>query len=384
MSTKRKDNKGRILKTGESQRKDGLYQYRYTDRRGCRHTVYASDLESLRKKENTILKDTLDGLDPEFERLTVEELIERHIEQRRRLRPSTKRTYLCQLESIKKFEIASMLAIHVKKSDVVRFCLQAADAGRSYSTIQTYKTLLSSSFKDAVDDDMIRKNPVSFRLADYIENESAKVTALTSQDVADLLEFVRLNSKFQKHYDMIIILLYTGVRVSELCGLTRSDIDFKSNDIIVNHQLCRIDGKATITKTKTATSNRRIPMSKEVRDAFERIVTSRKNTSGVEHIIDGQKGFLFVTSTGRPRVGNDIRTILTKIMEAYNAVHEKKLRVTPHVFRHTFCTALSNANVSPKTIQYLMGHSDLNMMKIYDDAQYSVVKDEFLRNMWVS
>ena len=44
MSEKRKDNKGRILKTGESQRKDGIYQYRYTDFRGKRQTVYASTL----------------------------------------------------------------------------------------------------------------------------------------------------------------------------------------------------------------------------------------------------------------------------------------------------------------------------------------------------
>lgn len=51
MSEKRRDNKGSILRTGESQRKDLIYQYRYTDIRGKRRTIYSSNLSELRKKE---------------------------------------------------------------------------------------------------------------------------------------------------------------------------------------------------------------------------------------------------------------------------------------------------------------------------------------------
>ena len=51
MSEKRKDNKGRILRTGESQRKDLIYQYRYTDVHGKRQTIYSSDLKELREKK---------------------------------------------------------------------------------------------------------------------------------------------------------------------------------------------------------------------------------------------------------------------------------------------------------------------------------------------
>jgi len=54
MSEKRRDNKNRILRTGESQRKDLIYQYRYTDIRGKRQTVYSSDLKELREKEKEI------------------------------------------------------------------------------------------------------------------------------------------------------------------------------------------------------------------------------------------------------------------------------------------------------------------------------------------
>lgn len=54
MPNKRKDNKGRLLRTGESQRKDLTYMYRYTDMRCKRQCVYADDLNKLREKENTV------------------------------------------------------------------------------------------------------------------------------------------------------------------------------------------------------------------------------------------------------------------------------------------------------------------------------------------
>ena len=76
---KRKDNRGRILKTGESQRKDLIYQYRYTDSCGKRHTVYAPTLEGLRKKEEEINRTEMDGASYHDGRITVVELLERYI-----------------------------------------------------------------------------------------------------------------------------------------------------------------------------------------------------------------------------------------------------------------------------------------------------------------
>ena len=66
MSTKlksRKDNKGRVLRPGESQRKDKRYIYQYTDPNGIRRVIYAVDLLDLREKEKKIVRDQLDGLD---------------------------------------------------------------------------------------------------------------------------------------------------------------------------------------------------------------------------------------------------------------------------------------------------------------------------------
>lgn len=79
MSEKRKDSKGRILRTGESQRKDLTYQFRYTDVAGKRRTIYANDLQELRKKETAIQKDIDDSINYCEGNVTIIELLERYI-----------------------------------------------------------------------------------------------------------------------------------------------------------------------------------------------------------------------------------------------------------------------------------------------------------------
>ena len=102
MSEKRKDNKGRVLKTGESQRKDLIYQYRYTDVHGKRQTIYSSDLKELREKEKTIQKQLDDGIDYAAGEVTVIALLERYISLKQGVRYNTKVGYNFVLNLIKK------------------------------------------------------------------------------------------------------------------------------------------------------------------------------------------------------------------------------------------------------------------------------------------
>ena len=102
MSEKRKDYKGRILKTGESQRKDGIYQYRYTDCRGKRQCVYAPTLQELRQKEKDIQKQIDDGIDYEAGQITVIELLEKYISLKKGVRYNTQVGYNFVLNLVKK------------------------------------------------------------------------------------------------------------------------------------------------------------------------------------------------------------------------------------------------------------------------------------------
>ena len=74
---RRKDNKGRVLKEGESQRKDGLYQYRWTDKFGKRRTIYSGDLKELRVRIENLTESEIQGIDPIANSMTVKELVKK-------------------------------------------------------------------------------------------------------------------------------------------------------------------------------------------------------------------------------------------------------------------------------------------------------------------
>ena len=114
----RKDAKGRVLKAGESQRKDGSYMYRYTDIHGERRSIYAPDLKKLREKEQIIQKDLDAGIDYRAGNTTVIELVQRYLGLKKNLRKSTLESYSVHLERLAKIDFAYMKIRDVKRSDV--------------------------------------------------------------------------------------------------------------------------------------------------------------------------------------------------------------------------------------------------------------------------
>ena len=89
----------------------------------------------------------------------------------------------------------------------------------------------------------------------------------------------------------MFILFKTGLRISEFCGLTVSDIDLKGRKINVDHQLQRTrDMTYMIEETKTTSGTRQVPMTDEVADAFKRVIANRKQPK-VEPMIGGKTGF---------------------------------------------------------------------------------------------
>ena len=82
----------------------------------------------------------------------------------------------------------------------------------------------------AIEDDYVRKNPFNFQLSEVIEDDCKPKVALSEEQEARLLTFMEQDRTYQKYHDDVLILLKTGLRISELCGLTRSDIDFKNHE----------------------------------------------------------------------------------------------------------------------------------------------------------
>ncbi len=86
---------------------------------------------------------------------------------------------------------------------------------------------------------MCKEKPFDFKLSEVLENDTKEKVALTEEQEQALLSFIKTDNVYHKHYDDVLILLKTGLRISELCGLTVADIDFKNEVVIIDHQLLK-------------------------------------------------------------------------------------------------------------------------------------------------
>ncbi len=380
MAGKRKDRNGRVLKTGENQRKNGTYDYRYTDSHGKVRCIYAKTLEDLRKKEAAIQRDLADGIDYAAGEISVADLVDRYMSLKRDIGHNTKRAYGTVINRIKESEFGQMKVRNVKLSDAKRFYIDLHDTGSKRNTISIYHSVLRPTFEMAVDDDMIRKNPFKFKVADIIPDDAVKRTALTKQQQENYLRFIQENGQ-DNYYDDIIILMGTGLRVSELYGLTKKDVDFKKRLIFIDHQLCRTAEKPYFVKSpKTSSGVRCIPMSDVVYMALKRVVANRQPPT-VELLVDGYSGFLFLDKAGMPKVAMHLENYMRGMQKKMERIYGKSFpRVTPHVLRHTFCTNMQRAGIDVKSLQYLMGHSNVSVtLDVYTHVDFHAVQEAFGR-----
>lgn len=370
MSQKRKDNKGRILKTGESQRKDSLYQYRYSDVCGKRHSVYASTLQELRKKEAEIQHLLYHGVNYASGSITVVQMVERYITLKQGVRYSTRYVYNTVLNLVKKEEFGYRIIRDLKILDAQEWVVKLQNDGKSYNTIVQIRNVVRPALQMACDDDVIRKNPFSFKLTNVINNNTKKRRALTDDQFSRLMNFLHEDPVYSKHYDEFVILAGTGLRVSEFCGLTQNSIDFNGRTIHVDKQLIRRgNGEYHIEPTKTDSGDRFIPMTDEVFCSLQNVVAKRRSVI-VEPLIDGHSKFLFLNNYGNPKVATNVESVLRRVVAKYNKLNPNTPlpNVTPHVLRHTFCTRLANSGMDVKALQYIMGHSDVTVtMGTYAD-----------------
>lgn len=339
MSEIRRDNKGRKLSTGESQDKDGRYRYKYNDSFGKRKSVYSWRLTesdsypkgkrkdiSLREKEKIIEKALCDAVSTNGENMTVLELVQRYISQKRGVKHNTQANYNFVINVIKKEEFGARRIDTIKLSDAKAWLIKLQDDGRGYSSIHSIRGVVRPAFQMAVDDDLIRKNPFEFQLATVVVN----------------------------------------------------DIEFDKQRIKIDHQLQRTRNmQYEILTPKTEKGERYVPMKEDVADCFRRIIQNRKHPK-IEPMIDGYSGFLFLDKNDMPMVALHWEKYFQHIREKYNSIYKVQMPcITPHVCRHTFCSNMAKSGMNPKTLQYIMGHSDIGVtLNTYTHLQFEDALEE--------
>lgn len=370
----RRDSKHRVLRRGESIRADGKYQFKYHIN-GKPHFVYSWRLEptdklpmgkkpclSLRELEKQIGYDLDSQMDPLGKNITVVELVDRYLKTKTGVRDSTRAGYKTVQRILQKEAFGGKKISQIKVSDAKLFLIKLQSDGRGYSSIHSIRGVLRPAFQMAVDDDVLHKNPFGFELATVIVNDSVTREAITRAQMRKFLKFIHDDNVYCKYYEVVYILFHTGMRISEFCGLTLRDIDLENRIINIDHQLLRTsEGKYVIEATKTNAGTRKLPMTEDVFRCFQAIIEDREKPR-YEKILDGYTGFLFTDKDGKPLVAMHWEHRFNHMVKRYNDIYRVQMpNITPHVCRHTYCSNMAKSGMNPKTLQYLMGHSDIGV-----------------------
>ncbi len=135
-----------------------------------------------------------------------------------------------------------------------------------------------------------------------------------------------------------------------------------------------------IQSTKTNAGTRKLSITEDVAYCFRAIIEDRL-TPKVEKFVDGYSGFLYLDKDGMPEVAMHWQHRLNHAVQRYNDICRVQMpNITLHVCRHTYCSNMAKAEMNPKILQYLMGHSDIGVtMNTYTHLGLEDAKDEMIR-----
>ena len=394
MAKARKDNKGRALRKGESQRsQDNRYVYTYTNPLGKRAYVYATTLQELREKEEQLIRDQLDGLDTYAAgKADLSFAVDRYLATKNNLASSTFANYRYMYDLFCKDGFGKRKVAEIKYSDVLHFYLHLInDKEIKIKTVESLHCVLHPAFDMAVRDEIIRKNPSDGVISEIKKRkgrEQKTERALTLEQQRKLMEYITDHPLYDYWRPLFTVLLGTGCRIGEICGLRWQDVDLENRVIDINHSMTyfRRGTKAPYTfafrfePPKTRAGIRKIPMLDDVYDVLKELYDDQTKNGFSSLVVDGAKGFIFINKSGTLYKHNAIDHSIKRIVNNHNAeeiVKAKKEHREPillpffscHTFRHTFCTRFCENETNVKVIQAVMGHADINTtMDIYAEV----------------
>lgn len=400
----RYDNRHRKLKKGEYQKENGDYLFRWTTRDGKRHTVGATTLEELRRKEEKIARNKADGIKQCVQNILLNDIFGLWKVTKRGLKPNTYQNYVwCYEQYIWNDSIGQTPIQSLKRSDLKRFYNRLYEERHlKISTIDNVHTVLHQVIQIAVDDDYIRKNISDNLLKELKQSHNVDEShkrALTVPEQNLFMDFIKSDtSKYNHWYNIFAVMLGSGLRVGECTGLRWQDIDIEKGVIDINHTLvyyCHNIGRNEkgnkcyfgINTPKTKAGCRQIPMQDYVREAFIREKEYQEyNGINCKQEVDGYTDFIFVNRFGNCQHQGTLNKALRRIIRDCNDKQFEKGGENPlllpnfscHSLRHSFVTRLIEADVAIPVIQQLAGHSRSDVtLDIYTTVTNEFKKREF-------
>lgn len=354
------------------------YEYHYKDCFGKARVISSYRLEmtdqlpkgkrsskSLREKEAEINAYLENNINVDGAKLTLLEVVDRYLNSlynRKKLAHNTKVGYNVTVNTLKQYKLGYMEIGKIRPEHCEEWL---ADMKKKYrgSSIQTQISLIKRTFEYALDYDYVAKNP--FRRITTDRSDSKKMKALSVEDMNRFLDFC-LNDTHSSHcYDMLYVLFWSGLRASELCGLTLDNIDMDNRMIVVDKQLQCVNHTHVVLPTKTMNGERIIPMTDGVYESFQRIIKNRYLKGDIEPVCfdeqgNAYEGFVFLaTRSRRTIVRGHVEEYLQNCIKRFNNANPDNpiRKFEPHICRHTFATNMQY--LPPKTLQYILGHGNI-------------------------
>ena len=397
MQSKRYTQNKTRLRKGEYQRPNNTFEYRWKDKFGKNHVVYAKTLPELRKKEEDITRDILDGIDYSKLDLTINDYFEIWKRIKVGIRETTFVSYVRTYERYVEPTFGKLKLKNVSFSDVALFYTKlSVEKGLNFNSINNINAPLSGTLDIAVKDNVIRFNPCKGALHELhrtVKTETEEVRALTLKEQQIFEDFLAKPGRFHVYRPIFTVMLWTGMRVGEVVGLRWEDIDFDKGIIHVAHTLTKCYSVScdqisfTMNPPKTRKSNRFIPMTPRVKDAIL-LEKAYQAHSGIEYTTDinGFSDFVFLDDKGKVFRNTKLNDVLRRISKKINEEikNNKSLygltsfpHIHAHTLRHTFATRMREAGADIKATADIMGHTEVNLtLNTYTDASQEFKRRE--------
>lgn len=264
-------------------------------------------------------------------------------------------------------EIANIPLYKLKLNNIQAYYNKLLDNGTPIATIKQINSKLKTCLDSAEKNNYIEKNYC--KLVEIpTDTKDKKIEVFSMDQQKQFAEAV----KGHKLELLFLTALYTGLRIGEISGLKWSDIDFDKHRLTVNRTVTRValfdkDGKRhyeTIEQTpKTSNGFRTVPISPII---FDRLLEHKKQQDTIKREIPNfnEYDLIFCDKKGYYINPNSITGAFHRIQNKMNIPKDEHIKF--HGLRKTFATRLFEKGVPPKTVQTLLGHSDIEItLNIY-------------------